>query len=222
MFCFISSPFRLSPIYVRSWGPATKNHCRYHQGLRLAKFSSCGFMPTLTKVYFLDNMFLFGPTFLVFLLLLFFLLLCETSLTVLRGLKLEKKNRVCVCLCVCICACVYVCVCVCVCVCFRGNGQRTGKEIKTLRVEERVQGAGARGERWEVFPINNGIKFVINLTTTTFLQPTPLPKLRLTLSRLTHPSLSNGIPRWPMGPLTPVSCSFLPALLLFPSDKRRE
>ena len=105
MFCSISSPFRLSPIYVRSWGPATKNHCRYHQGLRLAKFSSCGFMPTLTKVYFLDNMFLFGPTFLVFLsLLFFFLLLCKTSLTVLWGLKLEKKKHVYVCLCVCICA----------------------------------------------------------------------------------------------------------------------
>lgn len=55
--------------------------------------------------------------------------------------------------------------------CFRGNGQRTGKEIKTLGVEERVQGAGAGGERWEVFTVNNGIKFVIILMVTTLLHP---------------------------------------------------
>lgn len=55
--------------------------------------------------------------------------------------------------------------------CFRGNGQRTGKEIKTLGVEERVQAAGARGERWEVFTVNNGIKFVIILMVTTLLHP---------------------------------------------------
>lgn len=34
MFCSISSPFRLSPIYVQSWGTAIKHHCRYHQRLR--------------------------------------------------------------------------------------------------------------------------------------------------------------------------------------------
>lgn len=73
MFCSISSPFRLSPIYVPSWGTAIENHCHYHQHLKLAKSSSCGLMPTLTKVYFLDNTFLFGPTFLVFLLVCFFL-----------------------------------------------------------------------------------------------------------------------------------------------------
>ena len=72
MFCSTSSPFRLSPIYVWSWGAAMKNHCHYHPRLRLAKCSSCGLMPTLTKVYFLDNMFLFGPTFFVFLSLVFF------------------------------------------------------------------------------------------------------------------------------------------------------
>ena len=133
------------------------------------------------------------------------------------GLKIRKeKARMCVPL------CVYLCVRVCVCVCFRGNGQRAGKEIKTLRFEERVQGAGARGERWGIFTIHNSMKFAISLTAATLLQPPPLPKLRLTLGRLTHPGLSNGIPRWPMGPLTPVSCSFLPVLLLFPSNKRRE
>lgn len=71
MFCPISSPFRPSPIYVRSWGTAMTNHCHCHQRLRLAKSSSCGFPPALTEGYFLDNMFLFGPTFSVFLALLF-------------------------------------------------------------------------------------------------------------------------------------------------------
>lgn len=65
MFCSISSPFRLSPIYVGSWGTAIKNHCHDHQHLRLAKSSSCGFMPPLTKVYFLDNMYLFGSILLI-------------------------------------------------------------------------------------------------------------------------------------------------------------
>ena len=43
--------------------------------------------------------------------------------------------------------CASVCVSVheCVCVHRRGNGERTGKEIKSLRVEGRVHGAGARG-----------------------------------------------------------------------------
>lgn len=69
-----------------------KRHCHCRPRARLAKCGSCGLMPPLTKVYFLDNMVLLGPTFFVFLSLLcvcvfFFLLLPKIPFTVSWGLK---------------------------------------------------------------------------------------------------------------------------------------
>jgi hypothetical protein len=138
MFCSISSPFRLSPIYVQSWGTAIKNHCHCHQHLRLAKSSSCGFMPTLPKVYFLDNMFLCGPTFLVFLSWLpqsscpspkqkTTKINCSSSFV---GLKIRKKKSVCACVCVC------------------GHT----RVMKAMELERRGPRARAWGKGWEVSP----------------------------------------------------------------------